>query len=168
MSPGPEILLTDQPLNTDQLNSCLSRIRAQSSEFSLSNRHYRMQLRLENIDMAGPFLFFRFTISNRSTLDYTPDFVRLYLSDQARAKRTSRQDQELSPVYADSIATIPGRNSRTFIVALPRVTIPDRKQFRVELYEKDGGRALSLRIRNRQILRARSLSNPVYSPNANQ
>jgi hypothetical protein len=128
-----------------------------------------MRLQLQNIAMAGPILFFRFTVYNKSNLDYTPDFLRLYLSDQARAKRTSRQDQELSPVYADTLVTIPGKESRMFIVGLSRVTIPDRKEFRVELYEKNGGRAIALRIRNRQILHAQRLAIPTSpSSNANQ
>jgi conjugative transposon TraN protein len=163
---GPEILLAGQPLNSDQLNACVALIRGQSSEFSIRSRHYSMRLQLQNIDMVGPMLFFRFTVSNRSNLDYTPDFLRLYLSDQARAKRTSRQDQELRPLYADTLVPIPGRESRTFIVGLPRITIPDRKEFRVELYEKNGGRSLALRIRNRQLLRALRLSIPT-SPSSN-
>jgi len=160
----PQILLSDQALNSEQLTTYLSAIRRQSAEFSVANHRYRMQVRLENIDMIGPLLFFRLSVSNRSTLDYTPDFLRFYLSDEARAKRTSRQDQELNPIYADSLTTIPGRETRTFIVALPRVTIPDQKEFRIELYEKNGGRALALRVRNRQLLRARRLSTS-HSPN---
>lgn len=166
---GPEILLAGQPLNSDQLNACLAVIRGQSSEFSICAHHYSMRLQLQNIDMAGPMLFFRFTVSNRSNLDYTPDFLRLYLTDQSRAKRTSRQDQELRLLYADTLVPIPGRESRTFIVGLPRITIPDRKEFRVELYEKNGGRALALRIRNRQLLRALRLSIATLpSSNANK
>ena len=166
---GPEILLAGQPLNSDQLDSCVAQVRQQSSEFSIRSHRYGMRLQLQNIDMAGPMLFFRFTVYNRSNLDYTPDFLRLYLSDQARAKRTSRQDQELTPLYADTLTTIPGRQSRMFIMGLPRITIPDRKEFHVELYEKNGGRALALRIRNRQLLHALRLTIPTPpSSNANQ
>ena len=166
---GPEIVLAGQALNSDQLSICVALVRRQSPEFSIRSHHYGMRLQLQNIDMAGPMLFFRFTVSNKSNLDYTPDFLRLYLSDQARAKRTSRQDQELSPLYADTLVTISGKNSRMFIVGLPRITIPDRKEFRVELYEKNGGRALALRIRNRQLLHALRLAIPTSpSSNANQ
>ncbi|WP_431217554.1 conjugative transposon protein TraN [Puia sp. P3] len=160
---GPEIVLAGQPLNSDQLSDCLALVRQQSPEFSIRSHRYGMRLQLQNIAMAGPILFFRFTVYNKSNLDYTPDFLRLYLSDQARAKRTSRQDQELSPVYADTLVTIPGKESRMFIVGLSRVTIPDRKEFRVELYEKNGGRAIALRIRNRQILHAQRTGYPHFS-----
>lgn len=168
-SSGSEILLSGHSLNTDQLSACLAAVRRQSPELSIHGHRYGMQLQLQNIDMAGPWLFFRFTICNHSNLDYTPDFLRLYLSDQARAKRTTRQDQELTPLYADTLITIPGKDSRTFIIGLPRVTIPDRKEFRVELYEKNGGRAVTLRIRNRHLLRAQRLPLLTSSSfNANQ
>jgi len=166
---GPEIVLAGQPLNTEQLNACLDLVRRQSPKYSIRVHRFRMRLQLQNIDMAGPMLFFRFAVSNKSDLDYTPDFLRLYLCDQARAKRTSRQDQELTPLYADTLETIPGKQTRMLIVGLHRITIPDRKEFRVELYEKNGGRALALRIRNRQLLRALRLTIPTSALyNANQ
>jgi len=168
-SSNPEIVLTSQPLNSDQLIGFLAIVRKQSPEYSLHSHHYQMRLRLLNIDMAGPLLFFRFSVSNKSNLDFTPDFLRLYICDQTRAKRTSRQDQELTPIYADTLVTIPGKNSRIFVIGIPRVTIPDRKEFRVELYEKNGGRSLDLRIRNRQLLAALPLTDPTSpSSNANQ
>ncbi|HLI94158.1 MAG TPA: conjugative transposon protein TraN [Puia sp.] len=169
ISSGPEIVLAGQALNTEQLNACVDLVRRQPPKFSIRIHRFRMRLQLQDIDMAGPILFFRFAVSNKSDLDYTPDFLRLYLSDEARAKRTSRQDRELTPLYADTLVTIPGRQRRIFIVGLPRLTIPDRKEFRLELYEKNGGRTLALRIRNRQLLRALRLAVPTSpSSNANQ
>jgi hypothetical protein len=122
-----------------------------------------MRLRLDNIDRAGPLLYFRFELSNRSNLDYTPDFLRLYLADQARARRTTRQELEISPVYADTLPAVPGKATRQYILAIPRLTIPDKKEFRVELYEKNGGRSLTLTIHNRELFR--SCEVPGINPN---
>ena len=155
--PRTEVLLADAPVNAARMAADVAAVRSQTREFSLRNRRFQMELRLEDVDMSGPLLFFRFRIANRSTLDYMPDFIRLYITDQSRAKRTSHQDQELTPVYADTLATVPGKEDRTVVLAVARVTIPDRKEFRVELYERNGGRSLSLRIRNGQLLRARPL-----------
>lgn len=163
-SPVSEVLLADGSPNAARMAADLASIRSQHPEFSTRKRHYQMELRLEGINMSGPLLFFRFRIANHSTLDFTPDFVRLFITDQSRAKRTSRQDQELTPVYADTLAAVPGNANHTLILAIPRITIPDQKEFRIELYERAGGRSLSLRIRNRQLLRARPLS-PANSQN---
>lgn len=46
------------------------------------------------------------------------------------------------------------------IYAIPKFTIPDAKLFVIELIEKDGGRHLSLSVRNRAIIKARPVSIP--------
>ena len=154
------VQLTGEALNDGQMTACLKAIRAQRSNFAISTKHYQMRLRLDNIDRGGPLLFLRFSLSNHSNLEYVPDFLRLYVRDQTRAKRTSRQELEITPTYADTLPAIPGRATREFIIAIPRMTIPDRKEFRVELYEKNGGRSLSLRINNRALLRSRAIPFP--------
>lgn len=156
-----DIHLSGQVINSLQMDSIISTIRKQTSACSNSTRGFRMRLQLNNIDMAGPYLFFRFTITNRSALDYTPDFLRLYIRDQSTAKRTSRQEQEISPAYIDTLPTVPGKASRSIILAIPRITIPEQKEFKVELYERNGGRSLNLRIKNRQLFRTREFPIPV-------
>jgi conjugative transposon TraN protein len=138
----------------------LAAIRAQRPNFEITTRRYRMRLRLDNIDRSGLLLFLRFALSNRSNLDYTPDFLRLYLADEARAKRTSRQELEITPAYTDTLPVVPGSATRSFILVLPRMTIPDRKILRVELYEKNGGRSLSLKINNRELFRSHAIPLP--------
>jgi hypothetical protein len=159
------VLLTGQALNADEMAAALAAIRTQHPNFSVATKHYRMRLRLDNIDRSGPLLFLRFILSNQSSLDYTPDFLRLYIADLARAKRTSRQELAITPIYADTLPAIPGNASRSFIIAIPRITIPDHKQLRVELYEKNGGRSLSLMINNRELFRSRAIPSPCNPTN---
>lgn len=166
--PGAGIRLSDEPINTDRLNGYLAAIRQQSPTCRTHTSEYHMGLRLDNIDMGGPYLFLRLTVTNHSTLDYTPDFLRLYICDQSRARRTSRQDQEITPAYADTLPTIHGNASRSIVLAIPRLTIPNHREFQLELYERSGGRSLTLRLRNRQLFRARPLVLPPIPTHAQQ
>jgi len=116
-----------------------------------------MRLRLQHVALGGPLIFFRFQLANFSNLDYSLDFVRLYIRDRQKAKRTSVQEQEVTPVYQDSTDVIAGGATRTYIVAVPAFTLAGGKEFIVEVHEKNGGRSLLLRIRNYSLLSAEKL-----------
>ncbi|TDW97112.1 conjugative transposon protein TraN [Dinghuibacter silviterrae] len=154
--PG-QVSLEEAPLNTYAMDSLATSVRSMPAFIKVRDRAFRMRLRVDALAATSDLLFLRMEVTNRSRLDYTPDFLRLYIRDRVQAKRSSLQEQELIPRYTDSLLTIPGKDSRTWVMAIPRITIPDKKEFRVELYEKNGGRSLSLRIRNRHLYRARPL-----------
>ena len=45
---------------------------------------------------------------------------------------------------------VPPNTLKTFVVVLPKFTIPDKKNLFVELTEESGGRHLQLKLRNRK------------------
>ena len=162
------VRLTNAPLNSAATDSLVAATRDMPSFLSVTDRRDRMTLRLESLGTAADLVWLRFSLSNRSRLEFTPDFLRLYIRDRVRSKRTSVQEREVNPFYLDSLATVPGRDHRTYVMAIPRVTIPASKQLRVELYERNGGRSLTLRIRNHHLFQARRLSFPLYGKSAAQ
>lgn len=156
--PGNPVQLSQTPLNSEEMENDVATLKGLPSVHTGSvNRRDLMTFRLERIAMAGPLLLFRFRISNRSNLDYPLDFVRMYIRDRQKAKRTSVQEHEITPVFQDSASTIGGHASQTYVVAVPVFTLADGKQFLLEAYEKNGGRTLSLRVRNKTLFNARKL-----------
>jgi conjugative transposon TraN protein len=155
---GPIAILTGQPVNSDQMAQYIQEMRSLSrSHHSPVDRSNRMTLRLDRVGIAGPLLLFRLQIANKSNLDYHMDFIRLYIRDRQKAKRTSVQEREILPVYEDSLSIIPGDSSITHILALPAFSLADGKQFVLEAYEKNGGRNLTLYIKNKVFFKAKKL-----------
>lgn len=152
------ILLTHDPFNSQQMRQLVDSLQAmRPSHHGPRDRHDKMTLRLQQLAFAGPLLFFNFQITNESNLDYRFDFLRLYIRDRQRAKRTSVQEQEVIPVYSDTLALIPGKTTCGYVIAITSFTLTDGKQFLVEAYEKNGGRTLKLNIRNKYLFRAAKL-----------
>ncbi len=124
--------------------------------FSRKSKKYEMKLQLRTIHVAKDNLLFGFKILNRSNLDFDVDFMRMYIRDRKQIKRSSIQEIELLPVYKDNIKKVAGTGKKRFVIIVPKFTIPDKKEFLVEVFEKDGGRHISLKIKNKHLLRAKA------------
>jgi conjugative transposon TraN protein len=124
-----------------------------------SKRRNKMELSLQDIYIKDNVLFFHLKISNESHIPFHTDFIRFYIKDRSKPKRTAYQEVGKSPMYCEGKpSSIKGKSSQVLVYAIPVFTIPDAKMFVIELMEKDGGRNLNLEIGNRSIMRARPLS----------
>lgn len=154
---SPKVLFPGSLANEAELRSAVHAIKTAQPQFSAVSRKYRMSLRLENIGQEKNLLFFRFAIKNKSGLPYPPDFLRMYIRDEQRVKRSSQQETEIVPVFKSKLGIIQPGSEVTYIIAVRAFTIPDKKKCLVELYEANGGRNITLTISNRRLLEAQSL-----------
>jgi conjugative transposon TraN protein len=152
------ILLSNEPVNTADMQAFVDHVKnlPASHHGPIDNRD-KMSIRLDDVSIAGPIMFFRFHIANHSNIEYNMNFLRLYIRDRIKSKRTSVQQKEILPVYEDDNTTIPGNSSITHVIAVPAFTLAGGKQFIVESYEKNGGRSLTLFVKNKTMLKARKL-----------
>lgn len=157
-TPQPVVQLSNEPINASDMQEDVQKVlRLPSIHHAPKDRRNKMSIRLDNVSMAGPYFFFRFRIANRSNLDYNVDFLRLYIRDRLKSKRTSVQEKEILPTFEDSNTAVPGDSVITHVLAVPAFTLAGGKLFVVEAYEKNGGRSLTLFIKNRTLLKARKL-----------
>lgn len=124
---------------------------------SLKSDNEGVQVRLQSIHSAKGVLFFTFLLQNKTSLSYDVDFVRLYVKDKQHSKRSSVQEQALVPSYIDSLHQVRGRSENKVVIALPQFTIPKNKEFRIDLFEKNGGRHLSLQVSNKHLSKTKSI-----------
>jgi conjugative transposon TraN protein len=154
----PVVLLSKEPVNTSEMETFVERIKnLPPTHHGPADSRNKMSIRLDQVSIAGPLMLFRFRIANHSNLDYNMDFLRLYIRDRLKAKRTSVQEKEILPVYEDSNMSIPGESVITHVIAVPAFTLAGGKQFIIEAYEKNGGRSLTLFVKNKTLLKARKL-----------
>jgi conjugative transposon TraN protein len=122
----------------------------------LRQRKYKISLSLHGIYIKENVIFYHFRIRNQSNINYDVDFLRFFIRDQVKVKRTASQEVNVRPAYVyGNDNSIKGNATRDIVYALQKFTIPDAKRLVVEMFEKNGGRNLTLSIRNKTIGNAR-------------
>lgn len=120
-----------------------------------------MMAKIIGIYIKGNLIFYQMALENFSPIDFDVDFIRFYIRDRRKGKRTATQEIELPILYKTGNAQkvySNGKNLLTF--ALEKFTVPDAKYFFIEIGEKNGGRHLRLKINNNKLLKAKIL--PTY------
>lgn len=156
-SVGTDIHFSDQVVNEAQLKQLMDFVRTAKPFLIKSKNKFDLKVQLTGIYFSNNILFFSFIVSNFSNLDYTFDFNRFYLRDHHTTKLSSFQQREITPVKKDTLTSLAGHSTKDFVIAVPQFTIPDQKEFLFEMYERNGGRNISLRIKNRHLLKAKPL-----------
>ena len=120
------------------------------------------ELRLNDIWIVDDILYYRFSLACQSNITYDIDFWRFYVIDAKQSKRTAVQERgvDLLQVYTDGDqpSHVNRHQNRTFVVAVNKFTIPNKKRLVLEVFERDGGRHHRLKIKNKDIVKARLVS----------
>ena len=121
----------------------------------VADHKWDILVRVTGIYIKENVMYYQLKFYNLSPIDYDIDFVRLYIRDKTKSKRTAIQENELKPFYvAGNSTSIKAGTRSTMVIALEKFTIPDAKYLAIEINEKNGGRNLSMRIKNRIIMQA--------------
>lgn len=140
-----------------ELKDIVTTIRQHTPFMNHTRSKFELKLTLEAIYFHNRLLIFKFKIRNQSNIPYLPAWANLYMLDKVIAKRTSVQQLNLQPIYSDLLPEIPGKKEQSWIIAIPRTTIPNNKKMWLQLQEQNGGRRINISIRNKDIFRARAI-----------
>ncbi len=124
----------------------------------LSNKRHDMELQVQGIYISGDVLYFQIKVENNSHINYDVAQFRSFLTDSKQAKRTARQETPLTILFSEgNDKRIEGKSANIVVMAFDKFTIPNKKHMVIEVMEKNGGRNLKLKIKNKDILKARSI-----------
>jgi conjugative transposon TraN protein len=124
----------------------------------ISDASWDVMARVDGIYIKGNVIFYQLLLSNESTINYDVDFIRIYIRDKKRSKRTAVQETEVKPLFvAGNAKSVEGNTQNRVSFALEKFTLPDAKHLVIEIMEKNGGRHLKLKVKNRKIVRAQLL-----------
>ena len=105
-------------------------------------------------------LYLHTRIRNDSNIRYGIDFIAFKIVDKKIARRTAIQERTISPLRTyNDIDIVESRQSEHTVYAFEMFTIPDDKCLVAELRERNGGRHLSFRIENGDIVQAKVIGN---------
>lgn len=124
----------------------------------LKESKHKMTLSLNGIYIRDNIIFYHTQIKNASNINYDVDFMRIYVHDRSKIKRTASQQVDKIPIYVfGNNQRVAANTTNDIVYALEKFTIPDAKRLHIELFEKNGGRNLRLVIRNKTIVKAKPL-----------
>jgi len=113
---------------------------------------------IQNIFIKDNKLIFRFNFKNTSNVKYDIDYMKFYVVDKKQTKESALQELEYKPIFLDNYkTTIEGKTENTYSVCFEKFTIPDKKNFIIEINERMGGRHIYFKIDNRPIENAQEL-----------
>lgn len=113
---------------------------------------YKIKFQVDGLFIRDDIIYCRIQMENNSNINYDIDQIRFFIRDKKKAKRTASQEVEVKSLYIyNNTAIIAAQSLHTLVIALPKLTIPDKKYMAVQLVEKNGGRHLELHINNRKL-----------------
>lgn len=124
----------------------------------IKDKKWQSVAEITGIYIKNDVLFYQLSIENNSSVDYTIDFIRFYILDKKKGKRTAVQEIELKPIYTvGNLNKVKAESNSKLVFALDKFTIPDAKKLILQINEKNGGRHFSMLIKNKQLMQAVTL-----------
>lgn len=125
---------------------------------SVGEKKNKLTVWLNNVNIHNDVLYFTFEIINTSAINMNIDFTKCFIKDKKTIKNSPEQEVESVPILNYNYKNyIESNNSNTFVMAFPKFTIPDKKKFEVEIFDKDGGRHLTFSIKDDLIINAKPI-----------
>lgn len=146
-------------MNIRDLESCAHSILNKKKFMGgIKDKHWDMVARVKGIYIKDEVVFYQLGLKNLSPIDYDIDLIRFYIRDQKKSKRTASQEIEIKPVYiAGNMKQVKAKQDQSIVFAMDKFTIPDAKILLIEIMEKNGGRHLTLKVKNNKIVKAEML-----------
>jgi len=150
-------------LREEDLKSCARMILDKKSKGTNVRKCKRdgIHFSVRNIYLKNSALFFELEILNKTDMDYDVESFHWWITDKKRLKATNTQEYQVHPVYQYyEIQSVPAQSKIREVFVLPKFTITDQRILHIELREKalgNTGRKLSLEVKNKNIIKAKSL-----------
>jgi len=137
---------------------CVTATHSKNNLHTLEDENGKVNMDINSFYIADNSLLCKLHLENRSQISYDIEQLRFYIRDKKQGKRTASQETELHPLYVHGdITSVKGKSAEQLVIALPKFTIPDGKYLYVEVLEKNGGRHLSIRVKNRKLIKAKTI-----------
>jgi len=151
----PYVMLSGEPQDVSTLERDADSIRAMPFFLSRTEHFMQMELALKSIYIKDSLLWFCFSISNHSLIPFAPNYLRFFIQDRSKARRTAIQQIELTPTHTSDLMTLGGMWHEEFVCAFQLFTLSPTKKLVIQVNELTGGRLLELDIKDRTLLKAR-------------
>lgn len=153
----PVIFQTE--MTEDAMNNYASTIQqAKRTIRFIGKSDFKVSFAFHGIYIKDNVMFFQLKAKNNSNIPYDIDFLRFYIRDKTKVKRTASQEIQIRPLYVHGDNKSIGAQSEIDLVYMvEKFTIPDAKDLHIEMFERNGGRNFNLTVKNKTIVKAKPL-----------
>ncbi|GAA6765684.1 conjugative transposon protein TraN [Flavobacterium sp. CGRL1] len=125
----------------------------------IGSKSFGIRFILKGIYILGGKYYFHTELSNRSTVPFEIEFINFKVADKNKAKRTVLQQRTISPIRTyRPLAEIGAGAADQNIYVLDQFTLADGKVLIIEIFEKNGGRYQSFKVKNSDLIKARMIN----------
>lgn len=122
-------------------------------------KSFGIQLMLKGIYIHDGKYYFHTELKNNTNVPYNIDVVNFKVVDKKVAKRTVIQQHSLSLLRTyKPLEAVAGKSIDNNVFLLDQFTTADDKVLLIEIFEKNGGRYLTLQVKNSDLVRARLIN----------
>ena len=114
-----------------------------------------MSFCVSGIYIRNDVMYYQLWLCNHSPIDYDIDQLQFFIRDKRKARKTARQET-IVPFLTTvgNMQKVKANDNNTVVIAITAMTMAQGKYLGVQLLEKNGGRNLLLKIKNRHLLKA--------------
>lgn len=125
----------------------------------IGSKSFGIQFILKGIYILGGKYYFHTELSNRSTVSFQIEFINFKVADKNKAKRTVLQQRTISPIRTyKPLAEVGAGATDQNIYMLDQFTLSDDKVLLIEIFEKNGGRYQTFKVKNSDLIKARMIN----------
>jgi len=122
-------------------------------------KRFGIELMLKGIYIYNDKYYFHTEVKNSTNVPFQIDYIRFKVVDKKIAKRTVLQERPVIPLRTyKPLAAIGGKRADQNVFLLNQFTIADDKILLIEIFEKNGGRNQTLRVKNSELIKARLIN----------
>lgn len=156
-SGGDPVQFANDAVNAKQLEQESWQVRGMYRFMGIQRKRQEMRLQLGGIWLSDNTMWYKLNLANRSQVDFRTDYVRFFLRDRKRSKRTAVQETEVFPVYVAATEKVGGLAQAQWIIGFMPFTVPPEKKLIIQVGEKGNGRTVVLPLKSTVVLRAKRL-----------
>jgi len=125
----------------------------------IKSKSFGIEFSLKGIYILGGKYYFHTQLANNTNVPFQIDFINFKVVDKKKAKRTVLEQRTITPlrIYRP-LNEIIGQASDQNVFLLDQFTLADDKVLLIEIFEKNGGRYQTLKIKNSDLIKARLIN----------
>jgi conjugative transposon TraN protein len=125
----------------------------------IASESFGVQFSLKGIYIHNGRYYFHTQLENSTNVPFSIDFMSFKVVNKKTARRTAAQQRLLIPLRTYKMTDeIPGKAADENVFLLDQFTIADDKLLLIEIFEKNGGRHQTLKVKNSDLMKARLIN----------
>lgn len=125
----------------------------------IASESFGIQFSLKGIYIHNGKYYFHTQLENQTYVPFSIDFMSFKVVDKKTARRTASQQRPIGPLRIyKTLDEIPGKATDQNVFLLDQFTISDDKLLLIEIFEKNGGRHQTLKIKKSDLVKAKVIN----------